>query len=144
MESVLKGRKIVIGIIITILLIDFITIAVTSSLSVSYGNIEEATYNLMQGIFRFILECLLLFFLYKGHKWAKWTILILFFLGGLFSLISLLQIFNIFLLFLGLIYISIGITLLKSSSVKDFLRYQKDKSDFGNGVTNSHKKEQRI
>jgi len=125
MESVLKGKKIVIGIIITILLLDIIVIAITSSLYAYYGEIDEVLNELVTGSIRLILESFLLFFLYKGHQWAKSLLVFLLLLGVIFSLFSLLLSFNIWMIFMAVLYIIISVNLLVPKSVKDFFRYQR-------------------
>ncbi|OPX42130.1 hypothetical protein CLHUN_40360 [Ruminiclostridium hungatei] len=126
LESIEKGKKLVTSIIILILLIDIFTIAITSSIYAVSGMMSDATYKIMQGIFRLLLEGLILFFLYKGHKWAKWLMIVLLFIGGLFSLITFITSFSIIILLMGIVYIVIGIILTTSKSVKLFLEFQKN------------------
>lgn len=130
MESIEKGKKLVTSIIILMLLIDIFTIAITTSIYAVNDMINYATYKIMQGIFRFILESLILFFLYKGHKWAKWLIIILLFIGGLFSLISFLANFSFIFFVLGIVYIVISIILITSKPVNMFLEFQKHGNKF--------------
>lgn len=132
METVLRGKKIVVFMIMAFLLISIITTCVTSSSYTVNGRTDYAFNLLFQGIFRFILECVILFFLYKGHKWAKWLTVILFLIGGLIGLISLLSYSNIIITLIVIVYITFGITFLTSKSVKDFLRYQKGDFQFIN------------
>lgn len=126
METIEKGKKLVTSIIILILLIDIFTIAITSSINAVNGMMSDATYKIIQGIIRLLLEGLILFFLYKGHKWAKWLISILLFIGGLFSIITFITSFSIIILSMGLVYIVSGINLTSSKCVKLFLEYQKN------------------
>ncbi len=126
METIEKGKKLVTSIIILILLIDLFTIAITSSINAVNGMMSDATYKIIQGIIRILLEGLILFFLYKGHKWAKWLMSILLFIGGLFSIITFITSFSIIILSMGLVYIVSGINLTASKSVKLFLEYQKN------------------
>lgn len=125
MESLKKGKRLVVSIIIFVLVLDIIVIAISSSFYAVSGMLGQATYKIAQGLFRLFLEGIILFFLYAGHRWAKWLLSILFFLGGLFSLFSALATFSFLLLFMGVAYITIGIILLSSKPVKDFLEYQK-------------------
>lgn len=125
MELVQKGKKIVISIIVLMLLIDIVIIAVTSSVLAVSGYVSYATYNLMKGIFRFVLTVLVLFFLYKGYRWAKWLMVSLLFLGGGYAVLSLISAFNIVVLAMAAIYICIGVILIFSKPVNDFFRYQK-------------------
>ncbi len=126
METIEKGKKLVTSIIILILLIDIFTIAITSSINAVNGMMSDATYKIIQGIIRLLLEGLILFFLYKGHKWAKWLMSILLFIGGLFSIITFITSFSIIILSMGLVYIVSGINLTSSKCVKLFLEYQKN------------------
>lgn len=125
MEMVNKGRKIVIALIVIILLIDIIVGASVSSFYAENGTMDMASYKLSQGIIRFILTALLMFFLYKGHSLAKWLSVVLFGLAGLGSLIQLVLSFNAVSLAMGLAYIFFGAMLVASTSVNDFFRYQR-------------------
>lgn len=125
MDIVLKGKRLVTWIIVVTLLIDIITIAVISSLYATIGNMDYASYNLLRGIFRFILTGIIMYFLYKGHTWAKGLITVLALLSGLIAIMSLLANFNLIMFVMGSVYISIGVTLLTSNSIKNFMSYQK-------------------
>lgn len=120
MTNLIKGKKIVIGI--------------TVSAYAIRGESGIASYKLLQGIFRFILTALILFFFYKGYQWAKWLMTILLFLGGLLTLLTLVQGLEIFTLLLTIIYLSIGFTMIFSNSVRDFLNFQKDKRVTAEGL----------
>lgn len=80
-------------------------------------------YAFFQGTFIFLLEGIILFFVYKGREWAKWLIAILLFYWIVFSFVS--YIFSIFLLLMVLVYLAIGVILISSSSVKKFMIFQK-------------------
>lgn len=125
MGSVLKGKRTVISIIIVMLLIEIVTIAVTTPIYASSKGMDFASFKLTQGIVRFLLTCLLLFFLYKGHGWAKWVIAILSLIGGVFSLILTIGSFNIVILLMGVIYTMISIVLIVSRDVKSFMKDQR-------------------
>jgi uncharacterized membrane protein YfhO len=125
MASVEKGKKIIVGVVVSLLLIDFITTAATSSLYATNGMMEQASYKLLQGMFRFILTGVILFFLYKGHKWAKLLITILLLAGGLAVLLSLSNSFNLITLAMGAIYFFISFILLTSNSVNKFMKAQR-------------------
>jgi|GEM_PF-2286326 len=126
MESAYNGRKILIGIIIFLLSINFLSIVIISSIYAANGMINDVIIEIIQGIVRTILECLILSFLYKGHKWAKWVLVSLLFIAGFFSLVSFLASYSFAVLSLGLVYIAIGIVLTISKSVNLFLRVQKN------------------
>lgn len=125
MEQVNKGRKTVLVLIVIALLIDILSTAAISSLYQQIGATDVASYKLLQGIFRFILTCILFFFLYKGYSWSKWLCAILFLLSGGYSLIAAISNFNIIVLILGLFYFLLGIVLFASKSVKTFFSYQR-------------------
>ncbi len=125
MESTVKGKKMVIGIIVLVLLIDIITIIVTSSLYVSAGDMALALSKSLTGIIRIVIEGVILLFMYKGHKWAKWLIAVLLLIGGLLSVISMLAGINLALFVAGVIYVVSGATLIFSFPVNCFLNSQK-------------------
>lgn len=125
MEKVLKGKKIVIAIIVIFLLIDITTTVVTASIYASTGAMEEVAGKIIRGAIRFLLTCLLFFFLYKGHKWAKWLIVVLAILSGLFSALAFLATLSWVMLALAVVNIGVGIVLLASGSVRDFFKYQR-------------------
>lgn len=135
MESVMKGKKIIIAIITVMLLIDIITIITTSTIFASSRGMEYATYKLTQGIFRFLLTCLLLFFLYKGHGWARWVIAILLIIAGVFSLLSLVGFFNIVMLIMGIVFSVMSVILFVSADVKSFMKYQRGQLTFDSAKT---------
>jgi hypothetical protein len=122
MQSVLRGKKITIAIIVIMLLIDITTTVIISSIYSAYGDTGQASYKIMQGIFRLILTGLLLFFLYKGHQWAKWIIAILALIAGGMSLFS---VFNVFIILMAAIYIITGVLLIASKDIKHFMLYQR-------------------
>lgn len=124
MDNIRKGKKYLIAIIVTILLIDIATTIFISSIYASFDRMDKASYQLLQGIFRLLLTCLLLLFLYKGHNWSKWIIVILLGLGGVYSLIG--SGFNIILIILGIVYLFISITLVVSKKIKSFMSFQRD------------------
>jgi len=126
MDLVSKGRKIIISIIVVLLLFDIAVIAITSSLYAAHGLYDYASFKLMQGLFRFTFEVIILFFLYKGHRWAKWLLIVLLVAAGLFSLISLISNFDLLVLIIGLMLIFIVAVLIFSESVKEFLYYQRE------------------
>jgi len=125
METIIKGKRLVIGIIALVLLIDIITIVVTASVYVSAGDMGLALSKSVTGVIRFALEGVILFFLYKGHAWAKWLIAVLLFIGGLLSIVSMLAGIDIVLLVGGVIHLVSGATLIFSFSVKSFLNSQR-------------------
>lgn len=121
----MKGRKILIGVVFILLIIDIIATAVNSSIYAVNGELSAASFNLLQGIFRFILTVLILYFFYNGYIWAKRLITILLISGGLFALFF--SEFYFLTLFFIVVYFGIGLVINFSNSVNDFLAYQKDK-----------------
>lgn len=124
MNSAKIGKWIVISIITLLVLIDIATIVFTSTSLASINQLDEATYYLMQGIFRFILTALLLLYLYKGRAWAKWVTVALCGLTGLYSAYLHIQSFNIVGIILALIYLASTILLVASKDVQEFMRKQ--------------------
>lgn len=125
MNMVNKGKKMIIILIVTVLLIEITLIAILSSFYAAHGRLELASFKLLQGIFRLMLTGLILFFLYKGHRWAKTLLIILFISGGLISLLSLVSNFNIISLALGLVYVLFSVMMIVSKNVNVFLEYQR-------------------
>jgi hypothetical protein len=125
MPDIIKGKRIAIGIIVLLLVIDIAVTMATSSMYAANGELGIASYKLLQGIFRFILTGVILYFFYKGHGWAKWLMAILLILGGLIALLSQVQDFEIISLLFAIVYLGVGSMMILSRSVRDFLNYQK-------------------
>jgi len=87
MALVKKGKKLLIATIIIFLVLDFFIIAFNSSIMYVSDQAQEATFELLQGIVRFTLECILFFLIYKGHNWARITAIVLFSFGLLIGII---------------------------------------------------------
>jgi len=104
-----NGKRIIIFTIVVILAFDICVIALTAN---SAGGI-------FKGIVRFILECILLSFLYKGKKWAKWLTSILLLLSGITSLFSLFFGFGITIIG-GIIFFLLGIVMISSKDVAEY------------------------
>lgn len=121
MEEIQKGKKIVIVIIAVILLADIVTTVTLASMYLSVGNTLRAMSDGIQGIIRLAFTGVLLFFLYKGKKWAKIMMLILFLVASVIAFLS----FDLFTIVLGIIYMGCCMTLIFSSSVKAFLAQQR-------------------
>ncbi|HWT73150.1 MAG TPA: hypothetical protein VN258_00275 [Mobilitalea sp.] len=125
MEKVNKGKKWAIAIIVIILLVEVFSTGYVYHNYISSGRADIASAKLFQGFVRFIIVGTILFFVYKGDRWAKWLSIVLLMLGGLISLSTLLIIFNIVLLAMGVIYLSVAIILISSASMNEFFRYQR-------------------
>lgn len=132
MVTVNIGKKIVKA-IITVLLM---TIVITIIGIVVNGQADEMGSNIFFGLVRFALIGSFLYFLYAGNKVAKWLIVIITLFSGitgfLSSLLALLLAFNraliainIMNMTLDIIYITIGVVLIVSSPVNNFLRFQR-------------------
>lgn len=132
MDLIIRGKRIVIGIIVIILLIDVATIISTTLLYSLNGNIGFATQKTVQGLIRLLLEIGISFCLYKGHNWSKWLLVVLLGLAGIISLYSVvpilmtISVFGVIYLILGILYIAMCITLIVSKAVRAFIRYQRD------------------
>lgn len=126
MDSVKKGKRLLIGIFALILLIRVVDLAVRLSL---YERVRDMT--LVQNIFTFAPTLIIFFFIYRGNKWARTLFGILLLLDGGVMINSLLSdylgfnYFNIRHFVLVVMYIIIAHTLLVSKSIKDFMSYQK-------------------
>lgn len=77
------GKKRTIQISISILLVSIHTIYFYHSVKEDFDTTKFATQ-----MIRFALTCLLLYFLYKGHKWAKNISIILFSLAAIGAVIG--------------------------------------------------------
>lgn len=130
MELVKKGKKIVIIIIMVLIMIDIITIGGCANLYAINGQINEVIAQLIRGTVRLVLEGVILFFLYKGHRWAKYLMTTLLITGAFFGFAIMtsmhLKLFDIYFLIIAVIDIALAITLIVSKSVKSFLSFQKN------------------
>lgn len=137
MKTVKFGKKIVIAIITVLLLTTIITIIIT----VVNGQADEKGYSTFFGLVRFALIGSILYFLYKGNKVAKWLIVIMTLMGGITGFLALLLAFNraligIYIVNMAMVitYIAIGVALIVSSPVNNFLRFQRGEyKDENNG-----------
>lgn len=127
MDTIQKGKKILLAMIITVLLISVLTTSMNFILYTTNGYREVAVTKLFQGGLRLILTMILCYFLYQGHRWAKGVSSILFFISGVFSLVILVKVFHLGLLLIGIIYTSLGFCLMNSGSVNTFLRSQRER-----------------
>jgi len=123
MEEIKKGKKLLITAIVVTLAVSLAATALGSITTYNAGKTNDAMNELLQGVFRFALEFLLLFFVYKGHKWARIVALVLFGLGSFFSFIAVIG-KNTLMLVLALIYLFLFIALL-SKPVKAYQKYKK-------------------
>lgn len=147
MDLIIRGKRIVIGIIVIILLIDVATIISTTLLYSLNGNIGFATQKTVQGLIRLLLEIGISFCLYKGHNWSKWLLVVLLGLAGIISLYSVvpilmtISVFGVIYLILGILYIAMCITLIVSKAVRAFIRYQRDGDIYNFDSSNSNPSE---
>lgn len=125
MEQVIRGKRIILSIIVVCLSINVLSMLSVTIMLISSGNPEVAMSKLLTGVIRLSLECALLYFLYKGQTWAKAIQIVLLFLGGGFVLISQLSEFYPLLFILGVVYTGMGLALCLSPSVKQFLLSQR-------------------
>lgn len=127
MDLVKKGKNIIITIIVALILLDIIS---SSSVFLLYPGSKDA----LTIIIRLMLECLLYYFLYRGYRWAKVLITILMISAGALSVITSITLLGspvglIISLMLGVLFIGIGITLVRSKTVNTFFSYQREKSE---------------
>jgi hypothetical protein len=137
LNSLKVGKKIVIAIIIVLVLTNVIS---TISMVVNVQADEKATTTFF-GLVRFAIFGTILYYLYVGNKLAKWLIVIFALMNGILGFLS--SLLNIILpLLLGsnislsardiinmLIYIIcivIGVLLIVSRPVNNFLTYQRE------------------
>jgi len=130
MNRVNKGRKVVLSMAIILFLIDLIVIASVSMIYAKADMMSIAYDKIMSGIFRLTYTGVLLYYLYKGRRWAKRVLTVLLMIAGAGSLLSLVSGFNWVLLSLGLIYVSVAIILILSRSVNDFFLYKRGEITF--------------
>lgn len=112
--------------IVIVLLLDIALIGTLSLLYIFNGNVEMATYKLIEGSIRLFFTALLLFFVYKGNGWAKWISFVLFVMGGTYALISMIIVFNVLYMIMALVYLTFSLTLTKYRSENDFFAYQRN------------------
>ncbi len=131
MDLIIRGKRIVIGIIAIILLIGVATIVGSIILYGVNGDIGFATLKTVSGLIRLLLEIGILFCLYKGHNWARWLLVVFLGLGGIISLyfviplFTIISVFGVIYLILGTLYIAMCINLIVSKAVKAFMTYQR-------------------
>ena len=137
MHSINLGKKIVNAIIIALLSTNFIAIMV--SMVVNSQSDETATM-IFVGLVRLAILGSILYFLYTGNKLAKWLIVISTLLSGITGIFaSFLRILSLFIdsnvsysvidiinIFIYIIYIVIGVVLIVSIPVKNFLTYRRE------------------
>lgn len=132
MELVARGRRMLIIMISVLLLVDISTTIVVSYLYARYGYTSQALSGLITGATRLAITALILFFLYKGHRWAKWLIVILMLFAGFFSVLTL---SSMLAKTLGVLFIAFGIILIVSRSINEFFQYQRSKKE---GIADDH------
>ncbi len=137
MHSINLGKKIVNAIIIALLSTNFIAIMV--SMVVNSQSDETATM-IFVGLVRLAILGSILYFLYTGNKLAKWLIVISTLLSGITGIsASFLRILSLFIdsnvsysvidiinIFIYIIYIVIGVVLIVSIPVNNFLTYRRE------------------
>ena len=134
-RSIEKGRLILHIIIVTIIL--------SSITDDAIYNFLISSQRLSKDIVRFVLLLAVIYYLYKGFKWAKWILSILCILGGLVYLANGLNyilngenvnhMIGIFLLSFGIIFTLSGILILSSKNIRLFLTYQQERRKRANG-----------
>ncbi len=127
MESLKKGKYIVIIIITLTLLINIGTIISTTALLTSAGYPESASENITTGIVRLFLTGLLCLYLYRGKPWAKWVSLILYALGGISALLICFSDFSLWSIIMATVYLVSALLLLFSKDAQSFMEAQDQK-----------------
>ncbi|MFT4146500.1 MAG: hypothetical protein QM644_18815 [Mobilitalea sp.] len=147
MYSINLGKKIVNAIIIVLLSTNFIVMVS----SVVNGNSNEIVTMAFFGLVRLAILGSILYFLYTGKMLAKWLIVISTLFSGITGFFAfLLRILSLFLeanvsfnvidiinIFIYTIYIVIGILLIVSIPVKNFLTYQREECQKDNNEKES-------
>lgn len=126
MNTLVKGRKLLIRIILLIVIEKIILNSIVVIDHISNGNFELLKQELISDIIIFVLQGVILFFLFKGYKWAKWFIIIGFSIGILLMSLALIANFNVLYLVSIILHLWIVITLIKSENIKVFLYSQRE------------------
>ncbi|NLC77684.1 MAG: hypothetical protein GX750_08710 [Clostridia bacterium] len=124
MDLVNKGRKLLIVLIASFLIISFSTMILSSWLAYAMGELEVAIYGLLQNAIRFALECFLFWLIFKGYRWARIVMAILFGIGGIVSLIMALA-GDLFMIISTILCIAV-VFILSSKPVVAFQRYKRE------------------
>lgn len=120
-ESVEKGKGIIIAVSTIILTFDFLS-SVFSFLT------SSNTYRaLILCSLKLLIECIILFFLFKGHNWAKIITSAILIIYGIIPLMTFLLTCSLSRLIIAVFYLIFGIALLVSKDVKSYIDYKKDK-----------------
>ena len=123
MDEIKKGKRLLIAAIATTLAVSLTATVFSALTTYADGGTSAVSYELGQGAFRFVLECLLLLFIYRGHKWARIVALVLFGLGALLSFIAAIGT-NVIMFAMALIYLFVFIVLW-CKPVKAYQKYKK-------------------
>lgn len=124
MELVNKGRKLLIILTVSYLIISFLTMMLSSWFSYALGEIGEATYGLLGDAISFALKCCLFWFIFKGHRWARIVMAVFCGIGGIVSLITAFA-GDSFMIISAILCIAIVFILL-SKPVVAYQRYKRD------------------
>lgn len=114
MGSVEKGKKLFLTMVAIILIISLVSAIVHS--------FSRGFFDIVKGIIRTGLEGILLYYIFKGKRWAKITMITFLSIAVLFALILVLFSKNIIFIILLLVYCGSIYTLAFSPGVKEYLK----------------------
>lgn len=122
-----KGKKQLLTIGITVIIIDILTTIMGVVIYSSMGNLAEVQKNITQGIVRLILTVLLAVFAYQGYNAAKVIMQVLFVISALFGLLVSIGLLThtglgAILLVLSVIYGVIAFKLIGSNDIKVYIK----------------------
>lgn len=125
MESVKSDKKIITSVIIIVLLTIVISTINVIVLYYANGQNDEVVSSAFWGLVKLAVIGSILYFLYLGHKVARGLIAALALFNGIIGSLALVSAFNLILLVEDIAFIAIGIGLIVSKSVSNFLSYQR-------------------
>jgi hypothetical protein len=136
MDSLKKGKYIIIAIIALIAINDIFGLSFLARIYVNLGDMKAALTMGLQELAKVLIHFLLLYSIYKGNYWAKIIMASLLAFLGISYLLGVLYGLSAVEMWytagLGLLYIGIALLLFFSKSVKEFSLYQRDKAKGSN------------
>lgn len=132
MVDVKKGKSLLIAVTTLFLGMSLLATLLSVATTVNAGSSGEAAFDLIQGLIRFALECVLFLLIFKGYNWARIVTLVLFSIGlalALFSafLMPVLPTTMVTMLVMSLIY-GFAIYVLASRPVRLYQRYKRPRA----------------
>jgi len=126
MESVEKGKGIIIAISTIILTFDFL------SSIFSFLTSPNTYQTLIICSIKLLIECIIIFFLFKGHNWARIITTGILIVYGVIPLLLFLLTGSLIRLTMAVFYLIFGISLLLSKDVKYYFDYKRGKIKIDN------------